>query len=55
MLPEELGDFLPIGVFVIIMGSPDLGRSNQIGVIRKTRNVFKNLRFLEKGNIALDN
>ena len=42
-------------VFVIIVGSPDLERSNLIGIIRKTRNVFKNLRFCEKGKIALDN
>ena len=32
-------------VFVIIMRSPDLERSNLIGIIRKTRNVFKKLRF----------
>ena len=30
------------------MGSPDLERSNLIRIIRKTRNVFKNLRFCGK-------
>ena len=34
--------------FVIITGSPDIGRSNLIGIIRKTRNLFKNLRFCGK-------
>ena len=32
------------------MASPDLGRSILIGSIRKTRNVFKNLRFCGKRN-----
>ena len=31
-----------------IQESSDLGRSNRIGIIRKTRNLFKNLRFCRK-------
>ena len=35
-------------VIIIIMGSQNLERSTLIGIIRKTRNVFKILRFCGK-------
>ena len=36
------------------MGSPDLKKIGSDRDIRKTRNVFTNLDFMEKGKIALD-
>ena len=43
------------GVLVIIMGSPDLERSNLIGISEKQGTCSRTQGFVEKEKIALDN